>query len=98
MARAAREALDAIAALSQQLRSETPRPAAYSPMVDTDPQSWAQRVSALHRLSISSTSGLPALDSAGLAQIGTGLADAPDDPAADVPGAGAPLDETKPSS
>ncbi len=98
VARAAREALDAIAALSQQLRSEAPRPGAYSPMVDSDPHSWAQRVSALHRLSISSTSGLPALDSAGLAQIGTGLADAPDYPAEDAPSGGGTMDEPKPGS
>lgn len=97
VARAAREALDAVAALSQQLRSEAPRPVAYSAMIDSDPQSWAQRVSALHRLSISSTSGLPALDSAGLALIGTGLEDAPEHSADELPSRDGPTEEPKPA-
>jgi hypothetical protein len=60
--RAAREALDAVAALSQQLRSEAPRLAAQPDMVSADLHGWAQRVNALYRLSIESTRELPPLD------------------------------------
>jgi len=71
VAKASREALESLAALSDQLK-QAPRPPAPAgdgmmPARDphgrhTDSGSWAQRVSALHRASLDLTSDLPALE------------------------------------
>ena len=70
IAKASREALESLAALSDQLKHTVP-PAAVRDALpplhvenggDAAPGSWAQRVSALHRASIDLTSDLPALE------------------------------------
>lgn len=70
IAKASREALESLAALSDQLKQTVPAAAARDAPPprhaengeDAGTASWAQRVSALHRASIDLTSDLPALE------------------------------------
>jgi hypothetical protein len=70
IAKASREALESLAALSDQLKHTVPPPPARDAQPprraenggDAGTGSWAQRVSALHRASIDLTSDLPALE------------------------------------